>query len=363
MMVNDRDRREECLSTEVVEACPLCRSRAGELVYATCDRQHRLPGEFMLVRCGECGLVRLSPRPTPEHLPRYYPSEEYYSYQLPTEVAAPVGWRHHLAGLRDRIRHTVLASLGYPTPAPAWWQRALRPVLLSAFRKPALYHYPEGFPRFRPGGWALDVGCGNGVFLSHLKRHGWNVVGVDLGRAAAEAAGRAFGIQVHVGALEEAPLAPASFDFIHLRHLLEHLPDPVATLAAVHRLLKPGGLLYIETPNVDSYGCRVCGPYWHPWESPRHLCLFSPDTLHRLLAGAGLRPTRLWTRPWSAVYLWDAAYRLEERAGTMLPRRPYLGARVRVQASRRALQATLRHRFRPLEGDLLYCWATKPEAE
>lgn len=118
MMVNDRDRREECLSTEVVEACPLCRSRAGELVYATCDRQHRLPGEFMLVRCGECGLVRLSPRPTPEHLPRYYPSEEYYSYQLPTEVAAPVGWRHHLAGLRDRIRHTVLASLGYPTPAP-----------------------------------------------------------------------------------------------------------------------------------------------------------------------------------------------------------------------------------------------------
>ncbi|HXG68169.1 MAG TPA: class I SAM-dependent methyltransferase [Blastocatellia bacterium] len=345
--------------TEIVKTCPLCKSEGAEKMFPVRDRLHGLPGEFALVRCGNCSLVRLSPRPVPESLSYYYPEAEYYSYQTPTASIQTLSPRAQLRGLRNTIRNLVLHSLEYPVPPPTGWQRALQPLLVSLFRTRALYGMPRRFPRYRPGGRALDIGCGNGAYLSYLKHHGWQVAGVDISAEAAATAKREFDIDVFAGQLQDAPFEPASFDFIHMSHVIEHVPDPLEVLYLTARLLKPGGHLYIETPNVDSAGCRQCGRYWFPWESPRHLFLFSPDTLRQILCKAEFAILDMQTIFFQQLYHWEATYQLEERRQSRLSPRPQLRLVSRPRAILLWSAARFECLLHPLNGDILCCWATK----
>lgn len=342
--------------TEQAAACPLCHSVGGQLLFRAQDRYYRLPGEFGHMRCRACGFVWLSPRPAPASLSYYYPEDEYYSYRAPEGLSD----RGRLTRVREQIRATVFHSMGYPVHGMSGWQRALQPLLVKLFRKQALYGLPQHFPRYRAGGRALDIGCGNGQYLSHLKRHGWQVVGVELSRTAAAIAQREHDIDVFVGSVREAPFAPASFDFVHMSHVLEHFYDPLEQLQAVVRLLKPGGQLYIETPNADSLGLRQCGPYWYPWETPRHLCLFAPKTLTHSLTTVGLEVRQLWTYLFKGLYSWEDTYRREEAAQKLLTPRPQMRWQARPRAAALGTAARLDQLLHRLRGDILCCWAAKP---
>ncbi len=138
-------------------------------------------------------------------------------------------------------------------------------------------------------GRALDVGCGDGDFLAHLRRRGWEVIGLELSAAAAGRA-RERGLEVREVELEGAGFAPASFDLVTLWHVLEHLPDPRRALREVRRILKPGGRLVLEVPDVASPTFRLCGESWFPLDVPRHLQHFEPRTLRRLLVMTGFEP-------------------------------------------------------------------------
>src|SRR2546426_5645717 len=116
--------------------------------------------------------------------------------------------------------------------------------------------------RYGRKGRLLDVGCALGDFLLEAKAAGWDVAGVEISTFAAQRA-RARGLRVTAGRLEELDLPAASFDVITLYEALEHLTDPVATLAAVHRLLVPGGLLHLVTPNVGGVQARLLGRHWY----------------------------------------------------------------------------------------------------
>lgn len=350
-----------CPPTEMVTQCPLCNSVAAEYMFPTWDRLHRLPGEFALVRCIDCELVRLSPRPVIEQLSFYYPEAEYYSYQKPARAVLSPGWRN---GLRRRIRDSVLESKGYPVGDLALWQRTLQPLFIRLFRHRIPYGFGERFPRYQPQGSALEIGCGSGSFLGVLKHHGWQVAGIELSEAAAAVAKRELDIDVFVGPLQEAPFASASFDYVHMSHVIEHIPDPVGALRTVAQLLKPGGMLYIETPNVDSFGRRRSGRYWFPWDSPRHLCLFTPAHLRRAINDAGLITKRLRTVV-ETHYDWEALYRREDQEQRklpdhpQLPNNPHLSFASRCRFQLLTLVARLRHLFRPFNGDILMCWATR----
>ena len=343
--------------TEELPTCPICDSSASKDLGSCRDRLHGLPGEFRLVRCAECSLVRLSPRPVASELHRYYPSDGYYSYRVPETLSS--GSR--LAALRERVRDTVLDAMGYPVRPLATWQRLVQPAAVRLVRRRALYTY-EGFPRYRAGGRALDIGCGSGIYLSFLRRHGWEVAGVDLSPAAAEAARTGFGIEVFPGPVEEAPFAPESFDHIQMSHVIEHLPDPAATMKHVARLLRPGGTLYVETPNLESFGRRTCGPYWFSWDTPRHLFLFSAPTLRRVLEPAGFRVTRMSTYMFDGLFHLSETYRREEEEGYQRKGLPDTARRRAAAATVRAFAASLSHRVNPLDGDLLACWAAKATA-
>jgi len=75
---------------------------------------------------------------------------------------------------------------------------------------------------------------------------------------------------------------------IHLFHVIEHLPDPVDVLRKLADTLEPGGAIYGQTPNIAAWDCRLFGPYWSQWHVPRHLVLYTPETLRAHAEAAGL---------------------------------------------------------------------------
>lgn len=347
-----------CL-TERVPCCALCGSDVHEKLFDNWDRLYHLPGMFTVVRCRTCRLVRLSPRPSLDSLSDYYPQEDYYSYQVPEGCLRPSDSEGRFRALRDGVRNSVLHAMGYPAPEPSLWQRLLQPIFWWLGRNRTFYGevYAHRFPRYVAGGRILDVGCGCGIFLYYLKRHGWQTFGVEMNHTAAARAKEAFGIEVFPGELRDAPFEPDSFDVVQMNHVIEHCPEPLDELRRMARLLKPGGSLFIGTPNVVCFNARRGGAYWRPWETPRHLYLFSPATLTAALEKAGLRVTQLKTavQDW---YEWEDTYHREERERRKLPNRP-------DQSSgwfrRRLLAATNRvnHFVRPLDGDEIRCWARK----
>jgi SAM-dependent methyltransferase len=338
---------------EWIRTCDLCGSTHHEVLLAEVrDRLHGLPGRFGLIRCGACGLVRLSPRPDASSLPAYYPEDDYYAYQ----AAGPAGVADRpLARARDALRAGVLRAHGYGTTDSAGLTGLMPSRLPRWLERRAMYDC-EGFPSWVPGGHALDIGCGNGRFLDRIRRHGWQVVGVDTSTAAAVAARESFGITVHVGALEDSPIAERSLDFVHMSHVIEHLPQPVDTLRRISQLLRPGGRLYIETPNIDSLAFRWSREYWFGLDPPRHLWLFAPATLSRALAESGFTVDRLRALSFP-TFDWEATYRREQREGRMLPKRPATWWRNRPRIAALGAITAGAGRLSPRLGDILSCWA------
>src|SRR5256885_15618021 len=351
----------ESAAVEFVSACELCASDAFDPLFATSDRLHKVAGVFRLVRCTNCGLVRLSHRPSREALASYYPADSYYSYQVPAASVETISSRPVVGWLREGIRRSVLHSLEYPVQL-RWWEKGLQPLATRFLAGRALYGFKDQFPGFRANGAALDVGCGNGSYLSYLKRHGWNVAGVEFSERAARKAKEAFGIDVFVGELEEAPFQPASFHFIRLSHVLEHVPHPLVTLSSVAELLDNGGSAYIETPNAISWATAPCRQFWFPWDSPRHLWLLTPETLRRVAERSGLKVTKLWTSLQPNLFCWEDTYRVEEASGQLAKHRPRLRAsRVPRALGLRSLQH-LQLKLKPNSGDIIHCCLEKAQA-
>ena len=94
-----------------------------------------------------------------------------------------------------------------------------------------------------PGGALLDIGCGTGAFLRRLAATGHRgvLVGVDTSRAAVDAVRGVPGVTGHLASATALPFADASFDAVTARHMLYHVPDPVAAIAEARRVLRPGG--------------------------------------------------------------------------------------------------------------------------
>lgn len=135
------------------------------------------------------------------------------------------------------------------------------------------------------GGTLLDVGCGSGAFLRTAQSCGWKVTGIDPDpEAVANCGGEGF--NVLQGGIEQLAEMENLFDVITLNHVIEHVHDPVSTLQACHRLLKPNGQLWLATPNIGSLGHRQYGRDWRGIEPPRHLVLFNATSLRLALERA-----------------------------------------------------------------------------
>lgn len=139
--------------------------------------------------------------------------------------------------------------------------------------------------RFIKGGRLLDVGCAAGYFLN-AARVDFEVTGVEPSLWAAAQARSRFKVEVRDGTLQKQAFPAGSFDALTLIDVLEHLSDPASVLEEARRVLKPGGLLYLVTPDIESLSARLLRGYW--WGlRPAHLYYFSRRTLASLLREKG----------------------------------------------------------------------------
>lgn len=137
----------------------------------------------------------------------------------------------------------------------------------------------------RPGRW-LDVGFGNGALMTTADEFGNEVVGLDL-RADVVERMRAWGYDARCAALEAATFAEP-FDVVVLADVIEHVPRPGALLAEAARVVTPGGLLFVSTPNVDAFAFRMLANDAHPyWGEIEHFHAFGRQRLCDLLATHG----------------------------------------------------------------------------
>jgi SAM-dependent methyltransferase len=145
-------------------------------------------------------------------------------------------------------------------------------------------------------GRLLDVGCSAGLFAELARAAGWEVAGIEPSRWLAGEARRRLGDVVLCARLEETDLPAASFDAVCLWDVLEHVADPAAFLARAAALLRPGGLLALNVPNLESWIARALGRRW-PLLLPEHLFFFSPASLRLLLDRQGIAAPELHLHP------------------------------------------------------------------
>ena len=129
----------------------------------------------------------------------------------------------------------------------------------------------------------LDVGAGGGEMMYLLQKRGHEVHGIEPNIGFAEYARDQYALSLEVGFIEDTKQPLASFDAIFLFHVLEHLENPVEEIRRLNSLLKPGGILVIEVPNVDHKNCFPAAK-WHTG----HLYNFNTETLNATVEKAGL---------------------------------------------------------------------------
>jgi SAM-dependent methyltransferase len=171
---------------------------------------------------------------------------------------------------------------------------------IEVMKQATATRYLRLLDRCRPPGRRLvEVGCSAGAGLEAAARAGWEVEGVELSAAAAELARRRPGVRaVFAGRLEDAPLAEESVDVITMFDVIEHIDPPGPTLARIHRLLRPGGLLLLVTPDGGSLSARMLRGRW-PHLFVEHVVMFSRRGMRQCLEEHGFAVERLafaWKR-------------------------------------------------------------------
>lgn len=244
-----------CENTDIKRRCILCAScnyrvlETGRLVYK-------------LVKCSGCGLVYITPIPSDKLLREKYD-----------------------ANYCNLLRKHTARSLKI-------WQERLKKV-----------------EAFCGKGRLLDIGCGDGTFLSLAKKSGWEVSGVETSAASCEYIKKSLGVEVYNGQLKNASYPDEYFDVVTFWHSLEHMTDPQANLRSAQRILKKGGLLAVAMPNFDNYIYKVLycigkirkKPHFlfedNEKEKEWHLNFFSPRTIKEMLTKTGFSVFFLTTDP------------------------------------------------------------------
>ena len=250
--------------------CNICGSHNRISVLTAPDYKYATAGKFSIVRCRDCGLAYLCPRPTETEIAEYYPESV--------------------------VEHNASSE-------PNHFATAEADIVLRYQTNP---------------GKILDVGCACGYFLSAMRKHGWRAEGVEPDPGAACRA-EASGFSVKRGFLTRTDFNEGEFDSVTFWSVLEHLHDPASALGIVREILKPSGYLYLGLPNFNSIERILFQKRWFGLDIPRHLYHFDPQSIRRILANAGFRVISLGHASGPEIAKWSLHIALG-RVPNMVPR-------------------------------------------
>jgi len=214
--------------------CPLCGSRESVPVFET------------IRKCKHCSLRFVNP------LGNYRGENETEEYFL--QEYLPLHQSNWENSVTERRAHLAMIGDYFPLP-----------------RCPRL----------------LDVGCAVGLMLQEAKDAGWEAVGVETSEFAARYARENTGCSVHTGKLQQAGFGCESFDVVTLMDVIEHLPDPCSLMRDVYRVLRPGGVTFLVTPNFGSLFVWLYGQKAYGIGPEEHVTYFQPATMARMLRTCG----------------------------------------------------------------------------
>ncbi len=246
------------------EVCTICGSHYARRLFAARDRLHNLPGEFWVVRCVGCKLLRTSPRLSGKELAAYYPDD--YGPHRDAGEGDPAAWvtTQERSALWRWLRRRVISRR-------IWWT-----------------------PDLPPGARVLELGSGGGQFVRHALARDWEVHALEPAGRPAERLALDPRVRVHTEAAEQMAFAPGSFDAVFAWMVVEHLEDPAVALRKISMALKPGGHFVFSVPNAGSWEFFLFRERWYALQLPTHLWHFSPRTLRRLLSASGLAVERVY---------------------------------------------------------------------
>jgi 2-polyprenyl-3-methyl-5-hydroxy-6-metoxy-1,4-benzoquinol methylase len=284
---------------ESVPRCEVCAGTRRACWLAGLEDRifHAAPGRWTLWRCLDCGAARLDPRPSAASIARAYGN--YYTHAGVERNFLVPGDRPDLKLKRAMHLSYYNRRFGYRFAGalPLGWLA----IAASGWRSARAGQFIRHLPAPREGARLLDVGCGDGGFLRVARVLGYAAEGIEFDAVAAAVAERQ-GFAVHIGGLAETQLSAGGFDQITLSHVVEHLHDPVAALARLRGWLRPGGRLWLQTPNIESAGAQRYGADWRGLEPPRHLVLFGPGSLRLALERSGFTAVELMPPQVHAAY-------------------------------------------------------------
>ncbi|GGF92282.1 class I SAM-dependent methyltransferase [Paenibacillus abyssi] len=222
--------------------CKICGSDRYDVKFSKVDKYSK--ESFDIVNCYACGFSLVYPEPLNQELINYYPSE-YTPYNIK--------------------KNNIIS----------WIKTVLIKREIKKIKK--LFGGKKQIS-------VLEVGCGNGEFLYHLKENtGWNVLGLEFNENAVNVARKNFGLDVRVSTLEESNISKESVDLVILRHVIEHIHDLKGFMDTLNSTLTKGGILYQLTPNQKSLDEKLFQKNWYSYDPPRHLSYFTEKSLIDLL--------------------------------------------------------------------------------
>lgn len=258
------------LLSENIIKCDLCGFSNSKLFLQTEDHNYGT-GLYNYVICRQCGLIWLNPRPKKKFLKKYYPLK-YPAYQKLKNIS-----RFQKIFRKIINKHKFLARL---------------------FIKDQLYFDHKK-------GRLLDVGTGNGNYLSVLQSWGWDAYGIEINPEAVKSAKKSGLKKIFQGTVFSHKFPANYFDVIRYSHVIEHVLLPKKELQKVFNLLKPGGKVIIDLPNINSIFFQIFRQYWYPLETPRHLWQFSDKTIESLLLRTGFEKINIHYIQPSKTFIWS----------------------------------------------------------
>jgi len=294
------------LKSRTIEHCVICGSQSKVIREGMTDRLADAPGIWSHRQCvsPECRLVWLDPMPDADDIGILYRgygiNKSGLTYQRRTQMSRI--WNAVAESVeRKQLGGTAQAGLcnGNLEKITQFVANFFPEFQIVKRTFGERVHWVEKALDTRK---LLDVGCGGGGLMQRLIHQGWDVTGIEPDPSAADQA-RRLGLKVIDGTVETALTQSDQFEAVTMQHVLEHLPNPLATLKSISSHMATAGRLHITTPNHRSLCQSLLKDRWLGWDAPRHLYIFDARSVKKIVEAAGFRIVDFWTCPRMSSWL------------------------------------------------------------